>query len=164
MNTMDCNSCREALPELLAGEPGLGSAVSVHLSSCAPCRAEYDEMRAVWVLMDEWVAPEPSAYFDTRLHARLRQEQTAAPEGLWERLSTFLHLSTGRGLRPAMAGALGLAMLLGGGTAVTLLTHHGAVAPAVSSPTVNDLRIYDNNAQAVQQMDLLDDAGATPQT
>ncbi len=108
--------------------------------------------------MDSWTAPEPSAFFDARFHARLRAEQAAAPEGLWERLSSFLRYSTGRELRPAMAGVLGLALVLGGGTALTLTTHHGAV-PAVSSPTVNDLKIYDNNAQAVDQMDLLDEPG-----
>jgi hypothetical protein len=49
-------------------------------------------------------------------------------------------------------------LVLSGGTVATLFTHHGA-APA-ASPTLNDLRIYDNNAQAVQQMDLLDESGS----
>jgi len=157
MNTMDCKTCRTFLPDLLLEAEDVSHAVSAHLSECPACGEELNALRATMAMMDEWTAPEPSAYFDSRLHARLREAQAAAPEGLWERLSSFLAFSTGRGLRPAMAGALGLAMLLGGGTAATLLTHH--TSPAASSPTVNDLRIYDNNAQALQQMDLLDDGG-----
>ena len=89
----------------------------------------------------------------------MREAQAASPAGIWERLTSYLELSTGRGLRPALAGALALVLLLGGGTAATLLTHYGAgLAP--SSPTVNDLRIYDNNAQAVEQMDMLDEPSA----
>lgn len=163
MNTIDCTTCRNTLPELLDGA-GESESVTTHLLGCNSCRAELAELRSVWALMDEWTAPEPSLYFDQKLHARLREEQAMPPEGLWQRLSSLLHDRAGRGLRPAMAGALGLAMLLGGGTAVTLLTHHEAASPSVSSPAVNDLRIYDNNAQAVQQMDLLDDAGAAPQS
>ncbi len=163
MSKMDCTACRNSFADLdRIGATSAG--VSDHLASCAACQRELAEMRAVWALMEEWTAPEPTAYFDTRLHARLRDAQATAPEGLWERFASYLHYSTGRALRPAMAGALGVAMLLGGGTAVSLLAHHGAAAAATSSPTVNDLRIYDNNAQAVQEMDLLDDANAPPQS
>ena len=157
MTDIDCKTCETLLPDLLLDPRSTASHAAAHLSACAECRREFDELKATLSMMDAWTVPEPSAYFDSRLHARLREAQAAEPEGLWERISSFLRFSTGRGLRPAMAGALGFAMLLGGGTAATVLLHHGAAA--ASSPTVNDLRIYDNNAQAVQQMDLLDETG-----
>ena len=167
MKKMDCKTCRTYLPDLLLDAQAAPATVPGHLADCETCRTELNELRATWALMDEWTAPEPSPYFDARLQARLREAQAAPPEGLWERLTSFVQFSTGRGLRPAMAGALAVAMLLGGGTAATLRAHQGTTA-AVSSPTVNDLKIYDNNAQALQQMDLLDDsgtdAGGSPQS
>ncbi len=165
--TGDCKNYQNYLPDLLFDPKAVPAAISTHLFGCDRCRSEVNELRATMLLMEEWTAPEPSAFFDSQLHARLRVEQAAAPEGFWERLTSFMRYSTGRVLRPAMAGALGVAMLLGGGTAVTVLVHQAA-APAVSSPTVNDLKIYDNNAQAVDQMDMLEDAGSpgdeAPQT
>lgn len=157
MKEIDCKTCHKYLPDLLVDAQHASTGAAAHLSACADCRREYEELKATMALMDMWTAPEPSPYFDARLHARLREAQTSAPEGLWERLTSFWLFSTGRGLRPAAAGVLGVAMLLGGGTAATVLLHH--TVAATSSPTVNDLRIYDNNAQAVQQMDLLDEAG-----
>lgn len=158
----DCSTCYDSLPDLLLDPQAVTPDVLTHLNSCVPCATQLRELQATMGMMDAWTAPEPSEYFDTRLYARLREAQTAAPEGVWERLGSFLRFSTGRSLRPALAGALGLAMLVGGGTAATLLLHHGGAAP---SPTVNDLRIYDNNATAVQQMDLLDaPADGSPQS
>ena len=167
MTTMDCKTCRTFLPDLLLDEGAADPRASAHVEDCAECRRELNELRATFALMEEWVAPEPSPYFDSRLAARLREAQTVAPEGLWERLASYLQFSTGRAFRPAVAGALAVALLLGGGTVTTLLVHQ-TPAPTASSPAVNDLKIYDNNAQALQQMDLLDepagDAGDPPQT
>ena len=166
MNTMDCTTCRSLLPDLLI-EPGFSAepAAAAHLAECADCRMELEELRATFALMDAWAAPEPSPYFDARLHAHLREAQSAAPEGLWERLVATLRFSTGRRLLPALAGTFLFLLLLGGGTVATLWDHPPTV-PAISSPAVNDLKIYDNNAQALQQMDLLDEpsseAGSTP--
>jgi len=46
-------------------------------------------------LLDEWQAPEPSPVFDTRLQARLREEQSRQPASWWAWIR-----------RPALAGAL----------------------------------------------------------
>lgn len=166
MNTMDCKTCIAKLPDFLL-DPGFDAepAAAAHLAACTGCRAELDELRSTFALLDEWAAPEPTAYFDARVRAHLREAEQAAPEGLWERLMATLRFSTGRGLRPAIAGVFLFLILLGGGTAATLW-QHASSSPAVSSPAVNDLKIFDNNAQALQQMDLLDepgsDAGTTP--
>ena len=111
-------------------------------------------------------APEPSPYFDSRLHARLREVQAEAPEGFFARLRSYFLFSTGRALQPAMATALALMLLIGGGG--TFWQMHGT-QPAVSnqprqvsaSAAVNDLNVLDNNAQAEQQMgQLLDQSGS----
>lgn len=157
MNTTDCKTCRSLLPDLLL-EPDSAAALAAapHIAACPVCRGELEDLRATMSLMDAWTAPEPSPYFDARVHAHLREAKQAAPEGLWERLVATLRFSTGRGLRPALAGLFLFLLLLGGGTVATLW-HEGATPAA--SPTVNDLRIFDNNAQALQQMDLLDEPG-----
>jgi hypothetical protein len=154
-----CNECRELLPDLLLDPQAAAQhhSAAIHLKSCAECRSEYEGLRATFALMDDWTAPEPSAYFDTRLRARLREEMDAQPEGLWERLRSFVLFSTGRQFRPIVAGALGCVLLLGGaGTLAGIYTPWNHVA--APSATVDDLKIMDNNAQAEQQLNqLLDD-------
>jgi anti-sigma factor RsiW len=171
--TMDlktnCKTCRTHLADLLLDESYAAKhpEMAAHMAECVECRTEWKELQSTFALLDSWVAPEPSAYFDTKLHARLREAQEAAPEGLWARMKSFVMFSTGRGLRPAMAGALALVLVLGGGGTLADLYQHQAVA-AQASPTVNDLKILDNNAQAEQQMDQLldssDDNSAPPTT
>jgi anti-sigma factor RsiW len=171
-NTINCKTCQSHLPDLLLDE-GYEAAhpeLAAHLAACEACRTELQELRATYTLLDAWPAPEPTVYFDSRLGARLREAEAARPEGLFERMYSFLTFSTGRQLRPAMASALMLVLLLGGGTYAGIYEHaaHSAAQPAATSPTVNDLRILDNNAQALQQMDQLldssDDSGDQPST
>lgn len=169
--TITCKTCQSHLPDLLlddgyeAAHPELAS----HLAACEPCRTELAELRATYALLDAWHAPEPTAYFDSRLRARVREAATARPEGLFERLYSFVTFSTNRSLRSTMAGALALVLVVGGGTYAGVYEHalRGAAQPSATSPTVNDLRILDNNAEALQQMDqLLDsnDDGDPPTT
>lgn len=160
MKTMiNCKTCQSHLPDLLldggfeAAHPELAS----HLASCDACAAELTELRATYALLDAWPAPEPTPYFDQRLRARVREAEAAPPESFFERLHAFLLFSTGRQLRPALTGVLMLLLLIGGGTFAGFYEHasHNGNQPA--SATVNDLRILDNNAQALQQMDQLID-------
>jgi hypothetical protein len=167
---IDCTKCREHLAELLlddayaASRPEFGE----HMKGCAGCAAELAELRATFAAMDGWTAPEPSPYFDAKMHVRLREELEAAPAGLWERMRSFMLFSTGRAMRPMMAGALALLMVAGGGGVVLGVIQQQP--PVAASPAVNDLRILDRNAQALQQMDqLLDepaggDEGTAPPT
>ena len=48
--------------------------VEKHLASCAPCRLRVKEFRAVSGLLDELPVIEPSAAFDTRVHALVAAE------------------------------------------------------------------------------------------
>jgi len=130
------------------------------LEACASCRAELAELRSTFALLDEWKAPDISPYFDSRLQARLREAAAAPPEGFWERTRSFLLFSTGRQLRPALAGALAFAMILGGGSAFVGLHDFNPQQPQTSA-TVNDLKLMDNNVQAEQQLNqLLDDSSS----
>ena len=80
---MNCNQIRELLPDLAAGmdastpEPE----VEKHIASCADCAAHLRDLQKTMALLDEWQAPEPSPYFDTRLQARLREEMARPPAG-----------------------------------------------------------------------------------
>jgi hypothetical protein len=148
-NAMECKDCKAEFAELLLVEDyeTQHAGLSAHLASCAGCAQELTELRATFALMDSW-----------KVMVGLREAEAAAPAGFWERIRTFVTYSTGRGLRPVMAGALALVMIAGGGGALIEL-HQTAVTP---SATVNDLKILDNNEQAIQQVDqLLDDSGSS---
>jgi anti-sigma factor RsiW len=170
MSEMNCKTCKSHLPDLLLDD-GYESAhpeIAAHLKACESCATELAELRATMEVMDAWTAPEPSPYFDSRLRARVREASAAQPEGLFERLHAFFTFSTGWHLRSAMAGALMLVLLIGGGTFAGI-EFTGHPAHPQPSATVNDLKILDNNAQAYQQMDQLldesaDDSGDPPTT
>jgi anti-sigma factor RsiW len=163
-NTTDCKTCKSHLADLLVDnsrEGGYAAAhpeLSAHLAECTECRTELAELVATFALLDQWTAPDPSPYFDAKVRVRLREAAAAPPEGFWERTRVFLQFSTGRHLRPAMTGALAVLMLVGGGAGIGIYEHNNAVVAV--SPAVNDLKILDNNAQAIQQMDQLLDESA----
>src|ERR1700753_4172668 len=120
MNTMNCKTCNSHLPDLLL-EDGYEAAhpeIAAHLKECESCAKELAELRATFAVMDEWTAPEPSPYFDSRLRARVREAAEAKPEGLCERMYAFLTFSTRLQMHSAMAGALMLVLLIGGGSFV----------------------------------------------
>jgi len=162
---MICQDCKSALPDLLLDPAATANrAAREHMESCAPCREEFRELEATFALLDAWQAPEPSPYFDQKLAVRLREAEAAPPAGWFERLKTRLMFNTGRQFRPAMAGALALVLLVGGGTFADLSLGHRQATPQVSA-AVNDLRIIDTNDQALQTMDmLLQDDGSTNNT
>jgi hypothetical protein len=156
---MNCKDCQSVLLDLLldSGAPSNAAARS-HVESCAGCNQEFKSLKATFTLLDTWKAPEPSPYFDQRLAVRLREEQARAPEGWFERLKSRLLFNTGRQFRPALAGALALALVVGGGTFANL-SGVGRSSPEASA-TVQDLQILDKNDQALQAMDqLLQDDG-----
>ena len=157
---MNCKTYQSILPDLLL-EPAAASnaAARAHIAACAACAEELASLEATFAVMDAWEAPEISPYFDQKLAVRLREEQAAPPAGWLERLRTSLLLNTGRQFRPAMASALALALIVGGGS-YGISTYPHAVGKVQASATVNDLQILDKNEQALQQMDQLlqDDA------
>jgi hypothetical protein len=161
---MICKDYQSAILDLLL-DPSAPSNASAraHVESCADCSREFQAMQETFALLDSWHAPEPSAYFDQKLAVRLREEQSLAPAGWFERLKSRFLFNTGRQLRPALAGGLALILLVGGGTFADLSrTNHVATQ---ASATVQDLQILDKNDQAFQTMDqLLQDDSSTDDT
>jgi hypothetical protein len=103
-------------------------------------------------LLDEWAAPEPSPYFDTRLHARLREEAAKQPSRWsWRNLG-----------RPVLAASLA-AMVVVGATVFRLEEKRlhprtPTVATVIEPGTaVGDLQALDNNHDIYSDSDLLDD-------
>jgi anti-sigma factor RsiW len=151
---MNCKDCQSVLLDLLLDPSAPSNAAArSHLESCAKCNREFKSLEATFALLDTWKAPEPSPYFDQKLAVRLREEQAMPPAGWFERLKSRLLFNTGRQFRPAMAGALILILLVGGGTFANL-SGFGHSTPQTSA-AVQDLQILDKNDQALQAMDQL---------
>ena len=156
---MNCKDCQAVFVDLLLdGDAPANAAARSHLESCAKCKQEFESIESTFALLDAWKAPEPSPYFDQKLAVRLREEQSVAPAGWFERMKSRLLFNTGRQFRPALTGALTLILLVGGGTVANFsIATNGS--PEVSA-TVQDLQILDKNDQAFQSMDqLLQDDG-----
>lgn len=159
---MTCPEMKKDLSELFLESRPLPEAARKHVATCAGCTEEMAAMQRTWALLDEWKAPEPSAFFDARLYARLRTEQSTAPANFFERAKAWLLYSSNLQLRQLTAGALATVLVIGGGTAA--LVNHQQVPVAEASATVRDLQSYDGNAQLYQQLNALDgdeDAGGS---
>ncbi|HXC97046.1 MAG TPA: hypothetical protein VNU92_15205 [Edaphobacter sp.] len=162
---MNCKDCQSVFPDLLL-DPGASTNAGAksHVESCAACREEFRSLEATFALLDSWTAPEPSPYFDQKLAVRLREEQASSPAGWFERLKARVLFNTGRQFRPALAGALALVLVVGGGTFAGVSGAFHPSTPAASA-AVQDLQILDKNDQALQTMDrLLQDSGSADDT
>ncbi len=153
---MDCKTFQSELPDLVL-TPGARPSVTAvaHMRSCPPCAEEYTSFQQTFAALDSWQVPEPTPYFDQKLGVRLREEQASPRMGFFERLYTRSMFNTGRNFRPAMVGALALALVAGGGSYVGVngLSSNQPVPQA--SAAVTDLQILDRNEQAFQQLDAL---------
>ena len=133
--------CQSALPDLLldpAAPSNAAARAHRYLRRLPPgvqlSRSHFRPARL-------WHAPEPSPYFDQKLAVRLREDQAMAPAGWFDRMRTRLLFNTGRQFRPALAGALALILLIGGGTFASItISHSGRVE---ASAAVEDLQILD---------------------
>jgi anti-sigma factor RsiW len=156
---MNCKEIRELLPDLAAGMDAGTTEVKAHLASCDACAAKLQGFKQTMALLDEWRAPEPSPYFDTRLQARLREEMARAATGWLQWLR-----------RPALAMALA-AFLLGGGLVIgyrssrPYLTQLDAIntappeltVPVLPGSAVGDLQALDKNHDLYADFDVLDE-------
>lgn len=147
---MKCHEIQEMMPDLAAGLEAATPQAKQHLESCSGCAAKLEELRQTMALLDEWQAPEPSPYFDTRLQARLREE-AAKPAGGWHWIS-----------RPVFAGALALVLVVG----VSVLQKGDKGGDLAQSPTpgtaVGDLNALDKNGDMYANFDELDDLQVQP--
>ena len=160
---MNCRQIHELLPDLAAGmdastrEPE----VEKHIASCADCAAHLRDLQKTMALLDEWQAPEPSPYFDTRLQARLREEM-ARPAAGW--LSAGW-LSWVR--RPAWAISLAAlvfagALLVGNKSYISQTEAIATKPPSLGLPVqpgtaVGDLQALERNDELYADFDVLDE-------
>jgi predicted anti-sigma-YlaC factor YlaD len=153
---MTCKEVREYM--LDAAQRGSVAGVDEHLRACASCARELESMRQTMALLDEWEAPEPSPYFDSRLRARLR-EAAAEPRGWLEWM---------RG--PAIAFALAVLMV----ASIALFRNapdHKEIAKTPNPPSmvqtstaVSDLQELERDGDMYANFDMLDDLGTEAET
>lgn len=150
---MKCKEINEVMPDLAAGITVARPEVHDHIQSCTMCAGKLEEFRQTVALLDEWVAPEPSPYFDVRLRAQLREEAEKQSAG-------WLHWIR----RPALAISLALLMVVG----MTLVHFNGgngsgskngpiATGPIQPGTAVGDLQALDKNQDMYSDFDVLDD-------
>ncbi|SFS10742.1 hypothetical protein SAMN05421771_1840 [Granulicella pectinivorans] len=150
---MNCKTFQNELPELLLNPAAPSNAAAMaHMITCPPCEEEYTSLASTISAMDSWTAPEVSPYFDQKMAVLLREEQAEPKLGFFARLRDHLLFNTGRQFRPAVAGALALVLILGGGSYSSMMKMNQVSTPQVSA-TVEDLQILDKNATTIQQMD-----------
>jgi anti-sigma factor RsiW len=145
---MKCKEIYEAMPDLAAGMNSATPEIDQHLRECNACSAKLQEMQQTMALLDEWQAPEPSPYFDTRLQARLREEQAQPASAWWQWMR-----------KPALAFSLALMMIVGisiyrDGSPHPVPAAQIAVEPGTA---VGDLQALDKNHDLYSDFDELDD-------
>lgn len=148
---MNCKDFEGRLLDVAAGATPDG-ATQQHLETCDGCAGKMAEMMQTMALLDEWKAPEPSPYFESRLRARLREEQATPARSWFEWLR-----------KPALVAAMGGLLFAG----VTLVKEHeGTVPPTEQHARIidvqpgsaySDLQTLDKNHDLLANFDLLDD-------
>jgi len=156
---MNCNQIRELLPSVVTAagmEAATPEVVERHIASCAACAAHLQDLQKTMALLDEWQAPEPSPYFDTRLQARLREEM-ARPAAGW---LTWIR-------RPVWAVSLAAvifaaALVVGNRSYLYQAEAIKTDPPALSLPVqpgtaVGDLQALERNDELYADFDVLDE-------
>jgi predicted anti-sigma-YlaC factor YlaD len=157
---MDCKQIKELLPDLAAGMDTSTPEVEKHIATCAACSAQLHDFQKTMALLDEWQAPEPSPYFDTRLQARLREEM-ARPPVRW-----YSWLTHSR-LRPAWAMSVAavlftVALAIGNRSYISQVETIATKPPSLSLPVqpgtaVGDLQALEKNDELYADFDVLDE-------
>jgi predicted anti-sigma-YlaC factor YlaD len=157
---MNCNQIRELLPDLAAGMDAATPEVENHIASCNACAAHLGDLRKTMALLEEWQAPEPSPYFDTRLEARLREEMARPAAGWlgWLRRPAWAMTAAG----VVLAGALAVAIGMGGRSYIYVSETIPTRPPSLSLPVqpgtaVGDLQALERNDELYADFDVLDE-------
>jgi anti-sigma factor RsiW len=163
---MVCKDIKDEIFEAaLLGEAPAES-VKAHLAGCTACESEYKSLLSTMNVLDEWIAPEPSPYFDVRLRARLREVKEQEQHG---RAASWLEKLGIRQLswKPVAATAFALIMAVGGGLYVAGPNGRisGNATVQAACPVV-DLQALDKNQQVLNELQDLessdDNSGANP--
>jgi predicted anti-sigma-YlaC factor YlaD len=156
---MNCNQIRELLPDLAAGMNTSTPEVEKHLTTCNDCATHLRDFQKTMALLDEWQAPEPSPYFDTRMQARLREEM-ARSHAAW---FSWLHRPAwGMSLAAVLvAGALGIGIGVNNQSILAPTETIATKPPSLGLPVqpgtaVGDLQALDRNDDLYADFDVLD--------
>lgn len=146
---MTCKEIQEAMPDLALGLAPVSGENAAHLRSCQTCAEKLSEMQKTMALLDEWQSPEPSSYFDTRLKARLREEQSKVPASwlAWIRKPVFAAVAT-----------VVVALSIG----IGLYQRNSDNQPVQPGTAVSDLQQLDKNHDLYSDFDVLDDLQVQP--
>jgi hypothetical protein len=159
---MKCDEIKEMMLDVAAGAGEATPAMNEHLRGCNECAEKFAGMQQTMALLDEWQAPEPSPYFDTRFAARMREERAKPQRAAW--LSWFR--------LPALAGALALALTMVGGVnwftrdnGKPIATDRPPQVQVVAPPgtAVGDLQELEKDEDLYANYDILDDLQAPGQ-
>jgi len=157
---MNCHQIRELLPELAAGIAAPTPEVSEHVATCSDCAAHLLQLQKTMAVLEEWQAPEPSPYFDTRLQARLREEM-ARPQSGW--LNWLRQPVWTMSLAAVLfAGAIGLGIGISHRSYIVQTESIATKPPSLGLPVqpgsaVGDLQALDSNDDLYADFDMLDD-------
>jgi predicted anti-sigma-YlaC factor YlaD len=164
---MNCNQIRELLPDLAAAA-GMDAStrepeVEKHIASCAECAAHLRDLQKTMALLDEWQAPDPSPYFDTRLQARLREEMVRPAAGWLNWLNWLRRPAWAMSLAAVVfAGALVVGIVMGSksyiGETETIATKPPSPGlPVQPGTAVGDLQALERNDELYADFDVLDE-------
>lgn len=149
---MNCKEMGDRLLDLAAGTVPDGE-TERHLQTCEACTEKLASLVQTMSLLDEWQAPEPSPYFDSRLHARLREEAARPARGwlAWLRKPALAF---------AMAGLMAVGLTLYQHRPDSIGTEQQAATTEINAQTgsaVSDLQKLDKNHDLYANFDLLDE-------
>lgn len=149
----NCAGMGGKLADLLLDPVETPAKVQTHVAGCADCSRELEELHSTMALLDTWESPEPTPYFLTRLHARLREERDAEPASWFERLRSRLVYGPAAHVRPLAAMALTIMLLVGGGTYLGITDWNQPAPVPGQTAVVHDLQTMDNNAPLLSQLE-----------
>lgn len=147
---MKCEEIREQMFDLMTAE-SVAPEVRAHLDGCPACSAELESMKQTMLLLDEWQAPEPTPFFDTRLKALLREEKAKEAQKHVSILDWFR--------KPVMIAAAAVALVVGAGVYAGLenTMRHNTPAQVAQDPAVRDLQTLDKDQDVINNFAALDD-------
>lgn len=149
---MKCAELKELMPELAMSSIEPTAEMQAHLKSCSTCAQQLAEFRQTMALLDEWRAPEPTPYFDTRFAARLREEKAGEQSRGW---LAWLP-------RPVLAAVATVVVALAVGLYVGKARYGNpdnaiAPVPAAVGSAVSDLEALDKDSDLYADFDVLDE-------
>jgi anti-sigma factor RsiW len=157
---MMCEKLRPELMEaVLSGPEAMSPEAQEHVRSCAACAHELASFGATMALLEEWEAPEPSPYFNSRLMARVREEAAATPRDWFAWLRRPIAVAVA-----AVLVAVGVSMLEidhWNQQRNIVANNDGVVRVSAPGTAVGDLQYLDKNADLFSEFDALDGQSST---